>query len=333
MHNSVESLSKAEVMSWLEDGRMSAPTALSHLAGEYSDAVCPDAGGYAPHNGTAESEQHQKSRGAVHSEGMRRLADLVGLESVKKSVREVLAYAYIQQRRTELQLRAQPLMLHSVFSGNPGTGKTTVARILAQIFHDIGVLEKGHLVEVERADIVGEYIGHTAQKMRRKVRESLGGMLFIDEAYSLARGGERDFGKEAIDAVVKAMEDRRDDFVLVLAGYTREMEWFLAQNPGLRSRCATHLVFPDYSTEELVRIAEIMLRRRQYHLSGRARTALWAAADRLQGREWGTGNARSMRNLLERAMRRQALRLLDSRRVNREELQKLRAEDFEEMEQ
>ncbi|MDD4563169.1 MAG: AAA family ATPase, partial [Syntrophomonadaceae bacterium] len=153
----------------------------------------------------------------------------------------------IQNRRSELRLKADPTALHMVFKGNPGTGKTTVARILGRIFNEIGILSKGHLLEVERADLVGEYIGHTAQKTREILKRAMGGIVFIDEAYSLAQGGERDFGKEAITTLVKAMEDYRDNLVVILAGYSQEIDRFLKSNPGLRSRFPIHIDFCDYN--------------------------------------------------------------------------------------
>ena len=179
---------------------------------------------------------------------------------MKKLVRELQAFLEIQRRRTEARLVAQPVALHMVFKGNPGTGKTTVARVLGRIFHVMDVLPKGHLVECERADLVGQYIGHTAQRTREYIQKAMGGVLFIDEAYSLARGGEKDFGKEAIDTLVKAMEDHKDEFVVILAGYRAEMEFFLASNPGLRSRFPIHMEFPDYTCDELLQIAALHVR-------------------------------------------------------------------------
>ena len=205
------------------------------------------------------------------------LADLdafIGLESVKELVREVQAFVEIQQRRSKARLATEPMALHMIFKGNPGTGKTTVARIFGRMFEAMGVLPKGHLVECERADLVGEYIGHTAQKTREQIRQALGGILFIDEAYSLARGGEKDFGKEAIDTLVKAMEDKKDQLVLILAGYRREMELFLQTNPGLRSRFPIQIDFPDYKTAELIQIADLMLKQREYRLTEGARPPL-----------------------------------------------------------
>lgn len=265
--------------------------------------------------------------------GHLQLKRLVGLQEVKKQVREITAYVCVQKRRADLDLPSESTVLHMVFSGNPGTGKTTVARIIGQIFRNIGVLKQGHMVEIERADLVGEYIGHTAQKTRAKIKEAMGGVLFIDEAYSLARGGEKDFGKEAIDTLVKAMEDHKDSFVLILAGYRGEMEWFLRQNPGLRSRFPMHLDFPDYSLEELLEIADIMLSEREYCLSDGAREAL---AQTLQEKSKGrarSGNARTVRNLLERAMRVQALRIVYQETLSRKDVMTLTDRDFEGIQQ
>jgi len=256
---------------------------------------------------------------------------LVGLKNVKKIVKEIRALVEVQKLRREAQLQAEPQVLHMVFKGNPGTGKTTVARILARLFKEMGVLEKGHLVEVERADLVGEYIGHTAQRTREQIKKALGGVLFIDEAYSLARGGDKDFGREAIDTLVKAMEDYRTSFVLILAGYPDEMSAFLRTNPGLRSRFPFHIDFPDYTSDELVKIAELMLREREYVFSLRARRKLFAV---VQNRRHDNGNARWIRNLIEQAIRLHAVRILSrpSGMVTREQLMTIEAEDIQEIE-
>ena len=255
---------------------------------------------------------------------------LVGLTKVKDLVREVQAFIAIQQRRSQERLVNQPLVLHMIFKGNPGTGKTTVARIFGKLFRQLGVLPKGHLVEIERADIVGEYIGHTAQKTREHINKALGGILFIDEAYSLARGGEKDFGKEAIDTLVKAMEDHKDELILILAGYQREMESFLQANTGLRSRFPIQIDFPDYSVSELLEIADLMLSQREYRMAPEATGGLRDYLSRTQEVGERRGNARKVRNIIERAIRRHAVRLADRPSVSREQLMLITGADIEE---
>lgn len=261
---------------------------------------------------------------------MMELNSLVGLQSVKKLIEEIYAFVEIQKRRQKEKLTAEPLVLHMIFKGNPGTGKTTVARILGKLFKEVGVLPKGHLVEVERADLVGEFIGHTAQKTREQIKKAIGGILFIDEAYSLARGGEKDFGKEAIDVLVKGMEDHRDNLILILAGYQDEMDWFVETNPGLRSRFPIHISFPDYSNRELQSIADLMLQQREYFLSSGAREELRFIIEKEHKRHEHSGNARLVRNLIERAIRRQAVRLMNKNsQLSREELMDITREDLE----
>ncbi|MDA8442164.1 MAG: AAA family ATPase [Peptococcaceae bacterium] len=254
---------------------------------------------------------------------------LIGLRMVKKLIKEIQAYVEIQKRRCKEKLVAEPLVLHMVFRGNPGTGKTTVARIVGKLLKEMGFLQKGHITEVERADLVGEYIGHTAQKTREQAKRALGGVLFIDEAYSLARGGEKDFGKEAIDVLVKCMEDHKDNLILVLAGYKDEMDWFLQTNPGLRSRFPIHIDFPDYSIEELMQIADLMLTKRQYKLTLDARLELRRLlTDQIMHGHQHSGNARLVRNMIERAIRRQAVRLFRQVEFSREELLTILPIDF-----
>lgn len=260
---------------------------------------------------------------------MTELNSLIGLDDVKKLVREIQALATIQKKRREENLNADPLVFHMIFKGNPGTGKTTVARILGNIFSKIGILEKGHLVEVERADLVGEYIGHTALKVREQVKRSVGGILFIDEAYSLARGGDRDFGKEAIDTLVKAMEDNKDNLILILAGYKEEMDYFIYSNPGLKSRFPIIIEFKDYSIDELIRISNIMVENRQYKLSPDAkRKILTILQRRMNDNDYRMGNARLVRNIVENAIRKQAVRLVNKKDISRDDLITLKGEDF-----
>lgn len=280
-------------------------------------------------NATAGSRAREAGNSDGEGEVMAELEALVGLENVKQMVRELRAYARIQKKRLQNQLPAENLVMHMVFRGNPGTGKTTVARIIGRLFKEMQVLSKGHLVEVERADLVGEYVGHTAQRTREQVKKAQGGVLFIDEAYSLARGGGKDFGREAIDVLVRAMENYRDQFALILAGYREEMDWFIRTNPGLQSRFSFYLDFPDYTVPELLQIARQMLAARQYVWEPEAEIQLERILRRkVLGGEARYGNARLVRNIIEAAIRRQALRLVNKPHLTREELMLLRAEDL-----
>lgn len=263
------------------------------------------------------------------SESFKELEKLIGLKEVKKTLAEVTAFSLIQTRRTQLHLKAHPTVLHMVFKGNPGTGKTTVARILGNIFNDIGILTKGHLVEIERADLVGEYIGHTAQKTKEMLKKSMGGIMFVDEAYTLAQGGEKDFGKEAIATMVKAMEDYRDNLIIILAGYNMEMEKFMMSNPGLRSRFPIHISFKDYDDEELFQIALQMYLERDYELTSRCRWKLKNILDDFaKNHHPHSGNARYVRNLVEKSIRLQALRIIDKPNLNRKELVTIEERDL-----
>ncbi len=254
---------------------------------------------------------------------------LVGLHEVKRVVDEIKAYIEIQEKRALHNLKSNPMALHMIFKGNPGTGKSTVARLLGKLLSSLGALSKGHLVEVERADLVGEYIGHTAQKTRAQLQKAMGGILFIDEAYSLGRGGNKDFGKEAIDVLVKGMEDYRHDFVLILAGYPQEMDYFIRINPGLSSRFPIQLTFPDYSIKELLDIAVLMATERHYRFSPEAKNALRAYLVKEQQRNpHNFSNARLVRNILEKSLRRQALRLSNLRVPTREDLITIQAADL-----
>ena len=240
-------------------------------------------------------------------------AELVGLAPVKTRIREIAALLLVEKLRSEVGLSAGSPSLHMSFTGNPGTGKTTVALRMAAILHRLGYVRKGHLVAVTRDDLVGQFIGHTAPKTKEVLKRAMGGVLFIDEAYYLYRPeNERDYGQEAIEIMLQVMEDQRDDLVVILAGYKDRMDRFFQSNPGMSSRIAHHVDFPDYTADELLSIAQLMLDKMQYRLSDGARRAL-VEYIALRREQPNFANARSMRNGLDRARLRQANRLVESR--------------------
>lgn len=239
--------------------------------------------------------------------------DLVGLKPVKQRVRDIAALLVIDRLRQQHGLDAQAPSLHMCFTGNPGTGKTTVALRMAEILHRLGYIRKGHLVAVTRDDLVGQYIGHTAPKTKAVLDRAMGGVLFIDEAYYLYRPeNERDYGQEAIEILLQVMENNREDLVVILAGYKDRMDTFFQSNPGMSSRIAHHLDFPDYATDELLQIAERMLATQHYRFGDGAREVFRDYIAR-RAQQPHFANARSIRNALDRARLRQASRLFADR--------------------
>ncbi len=254
--------------------------------------------------------------------------DLIGLKPVKNRIREIASLLVVEKARAALGVAGAPLSLHMCFTGNPGTGKTTVAMRMAEILHRLGHVRKGHLVAVTRDDLVGQYIGHTAPKTREVLKKALGGVLFIDEAYYLYRPeNERDYGQEAIEILMQVMENQREDLVVIFAGYKSRMDTFFQSNPGLGSRVAHHIDFPDYSIAELEAIADRMVVGLGLRLSDAARQALGEYLA-LRRQQPNFANARSLRNALDRARLRQARRLLEAGRVDAAMLMTIEAEDI-----
>jgi probable Rubsico expression protein CbbX len=237
--------------------------------------------------------------------------ELVGLAPVKSRIREIAAFLAVSRARKQLGLDSAPPSLHMSFTGNPGTGKTTVALRMAEILHRLGYARKGHVVSVTRDDLVGQYIGHTAPKTKEVLKRAMGGVLFIDEAYYLYRPeNERDYGQEAIEILLQVMENQREDLVVILAGYKERMEVFFRSNPGFSSRIAHHIDFPDYSEDELMQIARLMVQGMNYRLGADAEQALREYIGH-RTRQPHFANARSIRNALDRARLRQANRLFN----------------------
>ncbi len=257
------------------------------------------------------------------------LDKLVGLGSVKDEIKKLTNFIRIQQVRANQGLKTSPISYHCVFTGNPGTGKTTVARIIASIYKDLGVLSKGHLVETDRSGLVAEYVGQTAVKTNKIIDSALGGVLFIDEAYSLVQGSENDFGLEAISTLLKRMEDDRHRLVVILAGYGEEMKQFIDANPGLQSRFNRYIHFEDYSASELLSIFEGMVVRSDYKLSPAAKEQLLGVIEKaVAGKDRNFGNARFVRNLFEKTLENQASRLAPQEVLTTELLQEIASEDI-----
>ena len=256
--------------------------------------------------------------------------ELIGLKPVKTRIREIAALLLVDRLRRRFELASETPTLHMNFTGNPGTGKTTVALRMAEILHRLEYVREGHLVSVTRDDLVGQYIGHTAPKTKEVIKKAMGGVLFIDEAYYLYKPeNERDYGAESIEILLQVMENNREDLVVILAGYKDKMDKFFMSNPGMRSRIAHHIDFPDYEPEELLAIAKLMLTQQNYKFSPDAEKAFAEYID-LRMNMPHFANARSVRNALDRARLRQANRLFAKRagKLNKDDLMTLEAEDI-----
>ena len=258
------------------------------------------------------------------------LNEIVGLAPIKDYVLSLKDNLLVQQRRKEQGMKSAAVSMHMIFAGNPGTGKTTVARIMGRLFQEIGVLSKGQLVEVQRADLVGGYIGSTAPKTLEKIQEALGGILFIDEAYTLVGKGGNDFGQEAIDTLLVEMENHRDDFIVIVAGYKEQMQSFIESNPGLASRFTSYFDFPDYTAPEMMEIFLRLCKKRDYRLTPEAEHDLLNYLQVLeQTRSTSFANARTIRNLFESIVTKQSNRILASGHCEVESLQQLLPEDIQ----
>ena len=300
-------------------------------AAEDPESFSSAAGAAASSQATAAATAHEaQEQDPDEPTGMEELNELIGLEGIKHDVRELVSFMKVQKLRVEKGGKSVPVSLHLVFTGNPGTGKTTIARILAKLYKEIGVLSKGQLVEVDRSGLVAGYVGQTAVKTQQKIQQALGGILFIDEAYALAKEGN-DYGQEAIDTILKAMEDHRDDFIVIVAGYTELMETFINSNPGLKSRFNKFIEFPDYTEEELYEIFMLRCRKYSYTLTEEADALLKKIMhDKVAHKGPNFANAREARNLFEAAVTNQATRIADLEVIPDDILSVLEASDLAE---
>ena len=259
------------------------------------------------------------------------LEDLIGLDNVKQEVKSLANFVKLQKQRQEKGMKTPKMSYHLVFTGSPGTGKTTVARIVARIYKDLGILKKGHTVETDRSGLVAEYVGQTAVKTNAIVDSALNGVLFIDEAYALVpESSGSDYGQEAISTLLKRMEDDRDKLVVIIAGYTNEMKRFIDSNPGLQSRFNRYINFPDYSAKELVRIFHMYMKKNQYTISDEADEMLKEQLDyAVEHKDRNFGNARYVRNVFEKSIQMQANRLEGRTNLSDRQLTEITASDIE----
>ena len=298
------------------------------VAASLGTAGTADAAGSAKETAAATDAAQAKQEEKPEKSGMEELCELIGLKDVKHDVSELINLAKVQKLREEKGLKFVPTTLHLVFTGNPGTGKTTVARILARLYKEIGILSKGQLVEVDRSGLVAGYVGQTALKTQEKIQEAMGGVLFIDEAYALAKDGN-DYGQEAVDTILKAMEDNRRDFIVIVAGYTRPMEEFINSNPGLRSRFNKYIFFPDYTADELMGIFDLQCRKYSYTLSDEARAEIEDMIREMEAdKDENFANAREVRNLFEDIITNQATRVAGLTDPTEEDITTILPEDL-----
>lgn len=273
--------------------------------------------------------KYKRLKNVVNNNTHNPLHDLIGLHKVKKEVTTLVNFIQMKQKRDEMGMKSPNISYHCVFTGNPGTGKTTVARILARIYKDLGILKSGHLVEVDRSGLVAEYVGQTAVKTNKTIDKALDGVLFIDEAYTLAQGGNEDYGREAIATLLKRMEDNRDRLVVILAGYTNEIEAFINSNPGLRSRFNRYIHFEDYTAEELFEIFTLQMKKNEYTLSDDAEQYLKEKLESVvANKPKDFGNARYIRNLFEKSIEKQANRLASLAEPTKQDLSLIKKEDI-----
>ena len=278
----------------------------------------------------AEDAQAEKEKAAEKIEDLvAELDSYIGLTEVKEEVKELINLAKVYALRRKNDLPVADMSLHMVFSGNPGTGKTMIARFMARVYHSLGILSKGHLVETDRAGLVGGYVGQTAIKTASVLESALGGVLFIDEAYTLTSKSENDFGQEAVDTVLKYMEDHRDDIIVIVAGYTELMRRFVLSNPGLESRFNKYVDFADYTADEMLDIFKLNCKKSCYEITSGAESALKEAFE-IAAKDAGRfGNGRGVRNLFEKVLASQANRLSEQKEITRDDLMKIVKKDIE----